>query len=347
MKWAAEDIDLRAEPNLGIRRLHSAMTQMDLPSEPEESGRPEQANAGVERPSPKPRELPDPDERGRVYEATRAHAEAEAAERPEQVPGSGQRPERADQRGYWSEVPRFLRMWADHKERWPTDRQPAAGADWPTDPPGSYRGNGGFPLSPERHTETIDAISRARKAEPAISADVQTAERENTSGGWLEGFDRRLKGDDRLKEKVAGGLSTTSPDATPEQVLREVPDAIRYTFCLPAENYVRGYYDIKARLASFGHEMYQSKNSWGATEYKGINTRWVTQEGQRFEVQFHTSESFHAKQNVTHSAYERLRNLMTSNAERGELEAFQREVSSQIEVPDAALDVPDYKKKGY
>ena len=50
---------------------------MDLPSEPEESGRPEQASAGVERLSPKSRELPDPDERGRVYEATRAHAEAE------------------------------------------------------------------------------------------------------------------------------------------------------------------------------------------------------------------------------------------------------------------------------
>ena len=79
----------------------------------------------------------------------------------------------------------------------------SGGADRPTDPPGSHRGNGGFDLSPERHAETIDAISRARKAEPAISADVQTAEKENTSGGWLEGFDRRLKGDDRLKEKVA------------------------------------------------------------------------------------------------------------------------------------------------
>jgi hypothetical protein len=251
---------------------------MDLPSEPEESGRPEQPSAGVERLSPKSREPPDPDERGRVYETTRAYAEAEAVERLEQVPGSGQRPEGADQRGYWSEVPRFLRMWADHKERWAMDRQPAAGADWPTDPPGSYRSSGGFPLSPERHTETIDAISRARKAEPSISADMRTAERENTSGGWLEGFDHRLKEDDRLKEKVAGGLST-SPDAEPEQVLREVPDAIRYTFCLPPENYVRGYYDIKARLDGFGHEMYQSKNSWGATEYKGINTRWVTQEG--------------------------------------------------------------------
>ncbi len=311
-----------------------AMTQMDLPSEPEDSGRAEQA--GTERLRPKSRELPDPDERGRVYEATRAYAEAEAAERPEQVSGSG---------GYWDEVPRFQRMWADHEGRWPKDRQPAATIDESTESPGSYRSKGGFDLSQERHAETIDAIGRARKAEASISADMQTAERENTSGGRLEGFDHRLKGDDRLKEKVAEGLSS-SPDATPGQVLRELPDAIRYTFCLPLESYVRGYYDILARLDSFGHKMYQSKNSWGALEYKGINTRWVTQEGQRFEVQFHTPESFHAKQNVTHRAYERLRNLLTSDAERGELESFQREVSSRIELPDAALDVPDYKRKG-
>ena len=41
-----------------------AMTQMDLPSEPEDSGRPEQAR--TERLRPKSRELPDPDERGRA-----------------------------------------------------------------------------------------------------------------------------------------------------------------------------------------------------------------------------------------------------------------------------------------
>ena len=338
MNCAAEGIDLRAEPSLGIHRLYRAMTRMDLPSEPDESGCPEQASAGVERLSPKSRELPDPDERGRVYEATRAHAEAEAAQRPEEVSEPGT---------YWNEVPRFQRMWADHEERWPKDRQAAAGGT-------------GRPTRPDRIAATEASLSarNATRKQSTRSAGrarlrrrsrqtCETAERENICGGWLEGFDDRLKGDDRLKEKVAGGLSITSPDATPEQVLREVPDAVRYTFCLPPENYVRGFYDIKARLESFGHEMYLSKNSWAATEYKGINTRWVTQEGQRFEVQFHTPESFHAKQNVTHSAYERLRNFLTSDAERGELEAFQREVSSQIKMPDAALDVPDYKKKGY
>ena len=94
-------------------------------------------------------------------------------------------------------------MWADHEECWPTDRA-ASGDDGRADRPAWIAPQQRWlPLSPERHAETTDAISRVRKAEPAISADAQTAERENTSGGWLEGFDRRLKGDDRLKEKVA------------------------------------------------------------------------------------------------------------------------------------------------
>ena len=63
---------------------------------------------------------------------------------------------------------------------------------------------------------------------------------------------------------------------------------------------------LKAGLKSAGYEMYYTKNSWSDAEYKGINTRWVTPEGQRFEVQFHTPESFHAKHEVTHKAYEHL-----------------------------------------
>ena len=312
-----------------------AMPQIDLPSEPEDSGRPEQA--GTERLRPRSRELPDPDERGRVYEATRAYAEAEAAERPEQVSGSGR---------YWDEVPRFQRMWADHEGRWPKDRQPAATIDESTESPGSYRSKGGFDLSQERHAETIDAIGRARKAEASISADMQTAERENTSGGRLEGFDHRLKGDDRLKEKVAEYLGA-EPRKTASEALREIPDAIRYTFCFHPESYTGGYYDIKARLESCGHEMYLSRNSWGNLEYKGINTRWVTQEGQRFEVQFHTAESFHAKQNITHESYERIRNPLTSDGERMELRKFQREVSAAIRFPGAVAEIPDYKKEGF
>jgi len=64
-------------------------------------------------------------------------------------------------------------------------------------------------------------------------------------------------------------------------------------------------------------------------------------------VQFHTPESFHARQYVTHGAYERTRNPLTSDVERAGLEAFQREVSSRIQVLDRATDIPNFKREGF
>lgn len=299
----------------------------DSPDSSDSPDGPDWSDAGPARRMSAAREI-DPDERGRAYDAARAYADADAAE----------------QHDYRADVPRFVRMWAEHEERWPT-RQAGTSIDRSTaDPDGSFRSDGGFYLSPDHNAEAAAAIGRIRDTEPAVSADLLAVERENTFGARLEGFDCRLKGDERLKEKVAEGLATGSPDATPIEVLGQIPDAIRYTFCMEPDNYTKSYYDITVRLQSFGYEMYQSRNSWSNPEYKGINTRWVTQEGLRLEVQFHTPDSFHAKQHVTHSCYERLRNPLTPDVERGELEEFQREVSSRVRVPDGASGIPDHKK---
>jgi hypothetical protein len=314
---------------------------LDLPDQPDEARQAEHASAGgADRSTPKSGEIPDPDERGRAYEAMRAHVSAETS--AETSPG--RRPDGGDQRGYWDEVPRFRDMWADHERRWP-ERSHAA-VDRSGDPPGSYRSDGGFCLNPEQHAEASEAIRQMRKTEQAISADMQTIGKENAQGGWLEGFGHRIKGDDRLKEKIAEQVAV-EPDKPCSLILRKIPDALRYTCCVEPDNYTEGYYDIKAWLENLGHEMYQGTNYWADPEYKGINTRWVTQHGQRFEVQFHTPESFHAKEYVTHKAYERLRNTQISAEERGELEDFQREVSSHIQVPDSAADIPDFKKEGF
>ena len=311
------------------------MGALDLPSEPEEPDRADHVrDRGADQ--PKARDVPGPDERGRAYEATRAHVSAEAGEEA--------RPVRPAEGSYWPEVPGFLDQAADHRKRGSADRQPAP--DRSADPPGSFRSYGGSYLNPERHTEAVTTLDRVREAEPAISADMRTVEQENRHGGWLEGFEHRVKGDDRLKEKVAEQLKA-EPRMTAGEVLSEVPDAIRYTFCLEPGRYARGYYGIVEQLANRGYEMYLSKNSWTDPEYKGINTRWVTPDGQRFEVQFHTPESFHAKHYVTHDAYERIRNPMIPDRERRELKDFQREVSSAIQVPAGAAELPDYKKKGF
>ena len=94
--------------------------------------------------------------------------------------------------------------------------------------------------------------------------------------------------------------------------------------------------------------MVYSKNHWrDDPEYKGINTRWVTPEGQRFEVQFHTAESYHAKQEVTHGSYERLRSPLTQDDERHGLDVcFSGKCAAGSAVPDGASAIADYPPKG-
>ena len=112
---------------------------LDLPDQP---GRPERASmSGADRPALKPRELPDPDERGRVYDAMRAHTSAETAGESSDAAGESQHDQQADaagRRDYRGEVPRFMAMWADHETRWPADRRTTA--DPSADAPASHHG---------------------------------------------------------------------------------------------------------------------------------------------------------------------------------------------------------------
>jgi hypothetical protein len=246
---------------------------------------------------------------------------------------------------FWEEVPRFLGASTDHMRRWPPDEVKAA-VDSSRDPAGSWRGDGDQYLNPELHGQAKDEIIKVRGREAALTKDMGEAQRENGYGGWLEGLEHRRKGDDRLKEKIASELEIT-PAMKPADAINKLSDAIRYTFCFESANYPDGYQDIKERLETREYRMVYSKNHWrDDPEYKGINTRWITPEGQRFEVQFHTAESYYAKQHITHKSYERLRNPLTHDDERGELEAFQREVCLWIRVPEGAYEIPDHGAKG-
>jgi hypothetical protein len=250
----------------------------------------------------------------------------------------------AVKRNYWSEVSRFQQASADHVRRWPNERV-ASAQDRGRDPDGSWHGDGARYLNSDQHAQAREVIDGVQQTGEKLTEHLGEAERENPHSGWLEGLEFRIKSPERLKEKIADLLETGAPDASTEEIIRQIPDAIRYTFCAEPENYKDVYWDIKDRLQERGHEMYYSENHWADTQYKGINTRWITPEGQRFEVQFHTTESFHAKQAITHTSYERLRNPLTNDEERQELMAFQQEVCSWIAVPEDASDIPNYRKE--
>jgi hypothetical protein len=263
-------------------------------------------------------------------------------DRPEARPDD--EPE-APKRDYWSETPAFLRAAEDHLRRWPQEHQTTA-VDRSRDPAGSWRGEGNQYLSPESHMQAKDEISKIQIAEKMITGDMRLTEHETLCRGWLEGLDRRLKGDDRLKEKVAEKLEH-EPGKAVDAALHQISDAIRYTFCFETTRYSDGYLDVKSRLEQREYQMIYCRNHWpDDLGYKGINTRWVSPEGQRFEIQFHTAESFNAKQQATHWSYERLRNPLTTDAERAELRSYQREVSSWISAPDGATAIENFPSKG-
>jgi hypothetical protein len=288
-------------------------------------------------------ELPFPEERAETGQRKAGTADNLAAE-PDGAPHSDTpgRPE-GRHRSYWTEVPHFERKWAEHEHEWPKHEQPAATVDRSHDPPGSWRSDSNLLLGPEDNARTEDAIGRVHAAETGVTTDLKQVAQKSAFGGDLMGLEFRCKGEERLKEKVAENLQRR-PDMAPEEAVLDISDAIRYTVRFSHENYVGGYKDVSECLTESGYAPFYAQNHWEDPEYKGINTRWTTPEGHRFEVQFHTMESYHAKQEVTHGAYERIRNPLTSDDERSALKSFQRDVSSWIPVPEGATGIPDLRK---
>jgi hypothetical protein len=93
----------------------------------------------------------------------------------------------------------------------------------------------------------------------------------------LAGLGNRLKGKDRLIEKVT--LDVEKKGRTVDQAFANVKDTIRYTFVYDEDHYTAGVYADCERLESAGFGSFDRRNSWDEEEYKGINSRWRIRPG--------------------------------------------------------------------
>jgi hypothetical protein len=264
------------------------------------------------------------------------HADSQTARTDTQAEHAGD----GNSEGWRAALPQLQSLWERHAERWPADQR--SPVDRSTDEPGSWRGETGHYLNFEENLATGHALDRVCKAEPGVTRTMESVETE-IPGARLVGLENCLKGEDRFKEKVAGNLAL-KPERAVGKETDAIPDALRYTCQFSAETYVDSCRAATRELQGHGYQLVLRRNSWDSLDYKGINTRWRTTEDQVFEVQFHTPESFEAKQ-LTHAAYERLRNPLTDKREMGELRQFQRQVSEQIPVPDMVNDIRDFSEK--
>jgi hypothetical protein len=244
-------------------------------------------------------------------------------------------------RDAWNEALPILRSsWEKHLEEYPERTRLAPR----TQPDGSWVADGDRKLNPEQNAEATKACADIREeGEDVILPAMQRVEATDPERR-LAGLQNMLKGEDRLKEKIADALRAR-PELTVTQALGIVPDPVRYTFAYSTERYADGVLTDVERLKTEGFELIKLKNLWTDDQYKGINSQWRRPEtGLRFEMQFHTPESLEAKE-LTHKAYERIRSPRVTSTERDELEDFQRRVNALIVTPCGTAKIKDFPEK--
>ena len=295
-----------------------------------------------------------------------ADATAERAPRPETAPDVTARQEakapvsRADQiaahlryretvsvtlqaaadRAAWADaLPRLRAAWDDHKERYPerTRAVPRTAAD------GSWTAGEHRRLNPEQNAEATKAhADLADEAGQHILPALRRLEAADPDR-QLAGLEHMVKGEDRLKEKLADELF--GKNKTVRQALNEVPDAVRFTLRYDSGHYADGVLADVERLKVEGFELIKLKNLWDGNQYKGVNSQWCRPDtGSRFEMQFHTLESLEAKE-LTHGAYERIRGSAVTSAERREARVFQHRVNAMLSTPPGTDRIKDYPER--
>ena len=171
----------------------------------------------------------------------------------------------------WAEaVPELRVSWEILKEKYGHEEraEPAPQADG-----GSWRGKGGRALDAARNAEIDLGYARIREVgeNVIVPAILRVAAEDPTR--TLAGFDRRIKGEDRLKEKISDRMRSKGRSAA--EALAQISDVVRFTFTYSETSYTpvacaRTWNDSKSP---------GSPRSNGATPGHPTSTRESTRNG--------------------------------------------------------------------
>ena len=127
-------------------------------------------------------------------------------------------------------------MWTEYQRRWLSEER--SPVKRPDDASGSWRGEGNRSLKPEANGRVEAACDQIADREREKISPAMRAIESQGPDRHLIGFEHRLKGRDRIKDKVCRGIRNFG--RTPEQAVSRVPDAIRYTFEYREARYTQG-----------------------------------------------------------------------------------------------------------
>ena len=188
-----------------------------------------------------------------------------------------------------------------------------------------------------------ELLKQAKENEPPITADLQNLAREISAE--MVGLENKFKSEVSLIRKLlllAGKDKTRqSFEQKLEKFARLNNDSLRYTFILQSDEYAKGFQNAVEKLKHNGFIISSNRiwNAWENAEtakdtgYRGINITIISSQNQRFELQFHTAESFRLK-TETHHFYEELRDLKTSDERRKEIIAEMLKLAKEVKCPE-------------
>lgn len=182
--------------------------------------------------------------------------------------------------------------------------------------------------------------AQAVAAEKEITALVETAT--TAGGGKREGDSHKLKDESGLSGKIAQELAEKrTKGLVGDQLPADfdlsllIGDALRFTIVYPFEGFTDKVLNTFELLESKGYTALKVGNTFkkANASYRGINTNWRAGMGLKWELQFHTGESFRVKEHVNHGPYEGARTLPDTDSRKGMLEEHMSAVSSSIPTP--------------
>ncbi|RDI17792.1 hypothetical protein [Lentzea flaviverrucosa] len=138
------------------------------------------------------------------------------------------------------------------------------------------------------------------------------------------------------------------PPPTLDGALRKINDSLRYTLVFAKETYTENVLDALRKLdANPDYEVTVVKNFWAdrmaqeGNSYRGINVTLETKNGLQFELQFHTRESFDAKE-AEHGLYDQIR-LATEDDVLERLRIQSDKIFGKMQTPVGAPGIPGRK----
>jgi len=179
----------------------------------------------------------------------------------------------------------------------------------------------------------------AMSEEPQITSDMEKVTEQ--TGGKLQGLEYRLKTPASLADKIVRDMTSTG--TSEEDVLAHIYDTVRYTNISEPEDFTQNYNNVVDALKEEGYTVVRVKNTIAdaTASYRGVNTIVESPDGYRFELQFHTPESFDVKQ-TTHALFELQRAASTPANEKLALAQQQAQMSAGIVTPPGSETIKSF-----